>query len=230
LPRPCTTPSAGSWLTIKLPGNAITANGNTSLGVRYTVPNSGTKFASREDSTNKPELTVTYAPGTTGSDSAGSSSSSPTTDTYVSSVNATTNYASANPLSATDSQNRAFLRFDTSSAVPSGYTITGATLKIYVTNLSVTNGGFEVHPEPDTWTESGATWNNQPTWDTTVLGTSQTPTAGSWITVTLPPSAVSTSGNTSLGVRYTVSGSSAKFASREDSTNKPVLIINYQQQ
>jgi Domain of unknown function (DUF4082)/WD40-like Beta Propeller Repeat len=195
--------------------------------VRYTVPNSSTKFSSREDSTHKPELTVTYAPGATGSASAGSSSSNPTADTYVSSVNATTNYSTANPLQATDNQNRAFLRFDTSASVPSGHTVTGATLKIYDTDIAVTTGGFEVHPETDTWTESGATWNNQPTWDTTALGTSPTPTTNSWVTVSLPASAVSTSGNTSLGVRYTINSSSAKFASREDSTHKPQLIVNY---
>lgn len=192
------------------------------------MPNASTRFASRDDSSHKPELTITYAPGSTGSESAGSSSSNATADTYVNSSTATTNFGTANPLSATDSLNRAFLRFDTSSAAPSGYSVTGATLRVYVTNIATTAGGFEAHPEPDTWSESTATWNNQPTWDTTVLGTSIAPTTGSWIAISLPASAINTSGNTSLGVRYTVSGSSAKFASREDTSHKPELIINYE--
>jgi len=94
----------------------------------------------------------------------------PTADTYVSSVNATTNYSSANPLYATDNQNRAFLRFDTNAVVPSGNVVTGATLKIYVTNIAVTSGGFEAHTEDNSWTASSVTWNTQPTWDSSRPG------------------------------------------------------------
>jgi acid phosphatase type 7 len=87
----------------------------------------------------------------------------PSADTYVDTNHATTTYSTTNPLWATSSGTRSFLRFNTNVAVPAGKVITGASLKIYVTNNAVSTGGFEVHPEADTWTESGATWNNQPT-------------------------------------------------------------------
>jgi Domain of unknown function (DUF4082) len=122
---------------------------------------------------------------------------------------------------------RSFLRFTTNGSVPTGATVTGAKLKLYVTNNAVSTGGFEVHSEPDTWTESGTTWTNQPTWNSTVIATSSTPTTGSWLTIDLPASAVSTSGNTSLGLKYTVTGANTQFNSREDSTHKPELSISY---
>jgi Domain of unknown function (DUF4082) len=160
-------------------------------------------------------------------DTGTTSAINPNADTYVSSVNATTNYGSANPIYATDSQNRAFLRFNTNAVVPSGNVVTGGTLKIYVTNIAVTTGGFEAHPEDNSWTDSSVTWNTQPTWNSTALGTSSTPTAGSWVTVSLPASAINYRGDTSLGLRYTVANSTARFASVEDSTHKPELTVDY---
>jgi hypothetical protein len=211
------TPTSGSWLTIKLPANAVNTTGNTSLGMRYTASGSFAQFGSRESSTHKPQLTINYAPQLTAS-----------ADTYVDFNHTSSNHGTANPLWATSSDTRSFLRFGTNGALPSGATLTGATLKIYVTNDTVASGGFEVHPETDTWSESSTNWGNQPTWDSTVLATSSTPTSGSWITISLPTSAINLSGNTSLGLRYTVSGSYAQLASSEDVTQAPQLVLTWQ--
>jgi hypothetical protein len=170
-------------------------------------------------------LAVTSAAAAT--DPATSSTRAPSGDTYVDSSYSTTNYGTATQLRSTSSIDRALLRFDTRGSVPSGDLVTDASLRIYVTSNAATTGGFEVHPEANTWTESGVTWASQPAWNNTVLTTSATPKAGSWLTIDLPLNAVSTSGDTSLGVRYTVANSNASFASREDAVNAPQLLISY---
>jgi hypothetical protein len=214
------TPASGTWLSIDLPASAVNVNGDTSLGLRYTVSGSNAQLASREDSGHKPQLTINYASTTT---------LNPTGDTYVDTNHSGTNYGTANPLWATSSGTRALVRFNTSTSgiAPSGSSLASAVLKLYVTNNSVTSGGFEVHPEDDSWTESGTTWSNQPTWSTTTLATSGTPGSGQWVTITLPVSAVNTTGNTSVGLIYTVSGANTQFSSREDSAHKPQLILTW---
>jgi len=211
-----TTPTSGSWLTIDLPANAVNTTGNTSLALKYTTSGANTQLNSREDASHKPELTINTV-----------STLNTSADTYVDSNHTSSNYGSTNPLWATLSSTRAFLRFGTNDVVPTGNVVTSAKLKIYVTNNSVTSGGFEVHPEPDTWTETGTTWSNQPTWSSTVLATSGTPTSGSWLTIDLPVSAINTAGNTSLALKYTTSGANTQLNSREDSTHKPELSLTY---
>lgn len=205
------------------PASAVNSSGNTSLGVRYTASGSNAQFASREDEAHKPQLIVSYAlPDPNGK------TLIPTADTYVNSNQTGTNYATTTPLAASPNTKRSLLRFATSGAVPSGKTLASATLKIWVTSMDTVGTGFEVHPASDTWTESGATWSNQPTWNSTVLASSGTPTAGAWLSITLPTSAISTSGNTSLGLKYTVSGSNAYFSSREYVPQAPQLILTWQ--
>jgi hypothetical protein len=148
----------------------------------------------------------------------------PTGDSYVDSSLNTTNYGSANPLYASASVRRALLKFNTT--LPSGAVVSSASLKLYSTSTA-SSGGFEVHPETDAWAESTVTWSTQPAWNATILGTSTTPTSGAWVSVSLPVSAVSTVGNTNFGLRFSTSGINAKFASREDASNKPQLIITY---
>jgi lysophospholipase L1-like esterase len=211
------TASSGTWVSITLPANAINTAGNTSLGLRYTASGSNAQFASQEDTAHDPQLTIDYAPQLDAS-----------SDTYIDSAHTNSNYGSTNPLWATSSGTRTFLRFNTNGSIPSGSTLTSAFLRIYVTNNSVTTGGFEVHPEDGSWAESSTTWSNQPTWNSTVLATSNTPTSGSWVTVSLPTSAISTNSNTSFALRYTVSGANAQLASREDSARKPQLILAWQ--
>jgi lysophospholipase L1-like esterase len=211
------TPTSGTWVSIALPASAINVSGNTSLGLRYTASGSNAQLASREDSAHKPQLTIDTA-----------ATLVPSADTYIDSNHTGSNYGTVNPLWATSSNTRAFVRFSTNGAAPSGATITGAFLKIYVTNNAVATGGFEVHSEADTWAEGSTTWSNQPTWDSNIIATSATPSSGSWITISLPTSAINVTGSTSLGLRYTASGSNAQFSSREDTTHQPQLTLAWQ--
>src|SRR3954447_17685382 len=83
-------------------------------------------------------------------------------DTYaVSSVRRTT-HGSRSYLFATTSVNRAFVKFDLRSTVPAGYTITGASLKLYVLNISRGAAGFEIHPTTNSWSERSLTAGNRP--------------------------------------------------------------------
>ena len=64
-------------------------------------------------------------------------------------------------------ETRSYLAFDTYGLIPSGSTITGVNLNLYVTGGG--GAGLLTNPEPvaafeaaGSWTETGITWNNQP--------------------------------------------------------------------
>ncbi|MEM2885588.1 MAG: DNRLRE domain-containing protein, partial [Thermoproteota archaeon] len=61
---------------------------------------------------------------------------------------------------------RTWLKFDLSS-IPSGSTIESASLTIYVnqSNLAANRGYGAFHSTNDAWSETGITWNNQPSFD-----------------------------------------------------------------
>jgi hypothetical protein len=60
------------------------------------------------------------------------------------------------------SQERSFVKFDL-SPLPSGATITAATITLCRTNGSGGARTHELRSVTSTWTETGLTWNNQPT-------------------------------------------------------------------
>jgi fibronectin type 3 domain-containing protein len=135
-----------------------------------------------------------------------------------------TNYGSTDPLLLSASAYRTLLEFDTSS-IPAGATITSANLVVTPT-LSETSGGVEVHPDTSGWNQSTVTWANQPTWNTTVLGTSALPTAGQALSVALPTWAVNTGGLTDLGLRYSATGIVVKIDGASN-PGHPVLLVTY---
>jgi chitodextrinase len=150
-----------------------------------------------------------------------------TADSYVTNNFPTTNYGTVTPMITSASAYRALLKFDT-SGIPSGATINSASLGLYNVN-SHTSGGNAIHPETDSWTETGVTWNNQPTYDATVLATSTTPTSpNTWTNTTVPTTSVTAAGNTNYVVNYSASGLQHQIASRESgSTTTPQLTVVY---
>ena len=66
---------------------------------------------------------------------------------------------------------RAWVKFDVSGQIPAGATINSAKLRLYCWKADTAdNMVAAVHGSTvDTWTESGITWNSQPSYDATAL-------------------------------------------------------------
>ncbi|MCW2622507.1 MAG: metallophosphoesterase, partial [Frankiales bacterium] len=212
-----TTPTSPGWLTIPLPPTIISAGGRTSLGLGYSVPQMVERIASREDPGFPPRLVVTTAaaPVTT--------RVSPTADTYVYQGSPAQAYGSTTPLLASAGSYRGMLRFDT-SWIPPGATVSAVTLRLFAT-VGLSSGGIQVRPQGAAWSEPGTTWANQPGWSSQVLATSTTQSAPGWISIALPTSAVTSGGNTDVGLSYSVTQMIERVASREDPNNAPQLVV-----
>jgi len=211
------TPASPGWLSIPLPATSITAGGNTNIGIGYSVAQMIERVASREDAGNPPQLVVTTAaaPVTT--------ALAPTADTYLyQGLPAQTN-GSTTPLLASAGTYRSLLRFDTSWIGPSA-TVASVTLRLYAT-VGLPSGGIQVRPASDAWSEGSTSWSNQPPWSSQVLATSGTESVPGWISIVLPPSAVTRGTNTNLGLSYSVAQMIERVASRESTTTSPQLLI-----
>ena len=67
---------------------------------------------------------------------------------------------------------RSYLNFDVTSAVPAGGTFHSATLWVYAyAQYNVPWATIGAHEVTGTWTETGITWNNQPTYNAVPLDT-----------------------------------------------------------
>ena len=211
------TPTSSGWLSIPLPPTSITAGGRTNVGLTYSVAQMIERIASREDAGNPPQLVVTTAPAPI------TTTLAPTADTYLYQGLPGQTNGSTTPLLASAGSYRSLLRFDTSWIGP-GATVTAVTLRLYAT-VGLTSGGIQVRAEGDSWSEAGTSWSSQPPWSSQVLATSGTQSVPGWISVSLPPSAVTRGANTSLGLSYSVAEMIERIASREDAGNPPELIV-----
>jgi hypothetical protein len=151
----------------------------------------------------------------------------PIGDTYVTSNAPTANYGSADVLFSSSSAYRAMYKFDTTTIPPTA-TIDDVWITTYNVN-SHTSGGNVYHPLSDSWDENTVTWNTAPTYDSTVLATSTTPTTpGSNVSTELPTTSVTADGNTNYSVTYSTSGLQHQLGSRETTTiYQPKLEVTY---
>ncbi|MDQ1481649.1 MAG: acid phosphatase type 7, partial [Actinomycetota bacterium] len=212
-----TTPTSPGWLSIPLPTTSITAGSRTSFGLNYSVASVIERIASREDAGNPPQLVVTVAPAPV------TTTLASTADTFVyQGIPAQTN-GSTTPLLASAGTYRGLLRFDT-SWIGAGANVTGVTLRLYAT-VGLPSGGIQVRPENDAWSEAGTSWSNQPPWSSQVLTTSATQTVPGWISISIPPSAITRSANTNFGLSYSVAQMIERVSSRENATTSPQLLV-----
>ena len=79
------------------------------------------------------------------------------------------------------SQQRSFVMFDISTIPPSA-TIASATLRLCRTNGSGSARTHEVRALTSAWTESGLTWNNQPSLAVSAGGTISVPSSAGCVT------------------------------------------------
>ncbi len=115
---------------------------------------------------------------------------------------------------------RTYLRFDVTGL---GGPPSAVRLRLYVTDASVDGG--TVYAVANGWTETGLTWATAPSIGGPALGAvGATPSAGSWLEIVLAPAAVATNGTYSFALRSS-STDSAIYASREDATHRPELVL-----
>src|SRR4029079_1171702 len=81
-----------------------------------------------------------------------------TIDNYLDSQMTTTNNGASGLVDAGTARFSTLFKFDMSTCVPQGKTITAATLKVKVYDVST--GAFAFYPLNRTWSESSSTWNN----------------------------------------------------------------------
>lgn len=112
----------------------------------------------------------------------------PVADTYVDSWS-DTNYGTSNDLKVAGSwlfnDQRTYLKFDLSS-LPNNCTITGASLKLYVSSVSGGYSEYVKYVANDSWTQTGLKWSNQPSIGAQ-LASAATPSSGQWETWNLLP-------------------------------------------
>jgi hypothetical protein len=210
-------PTTAGWLSIPLPTASITAGADTDFGLTYSTAQMIERLGSREDPTNPPQLLVTTAPAPV------TTTLAPSADTYLYQGLPAATYGSVTPLLGSAGSYRSLLRFDT-SRIAAGASVTGVTLKLYAT-VGLISGGVQVHPAADSWTEAGTSWSSQPAWNSQVLATSSTQSSPGWISITLPPAAVTPGANTDFGLTYSVAQMIERVSSREDPSHAPQLVV-----
>gem|GEM_PF-2448643 len=162
----------------------------------------------------------------------------PVADTWVNEASATTNYGTATTMSVQtrSGQNRRVLvQFDV-SAIPSGTTVSNATLYLYMSTAPVQSRTYAAHRITSTWTETGVNWNNQPTFNSTATATTATGTVGgvwlSWnVTSDVQAWVNGTAANYGILVKDNAENSGTKytgtFATKEGGSNVSYLSISY---
>jgi hypothetical protein len=126
---------------------------------------------------------------------------------------------------------RIFVRFDPLPSIPSGCTVTTATLQIFAESQVAgrTLGAYRVDPGGTAWTEAGLTWNTQPT-ALTPAATAVMPNSDQYVswTVTSQVKDLYSLGNNGFVVRdqdETGGGAWQQFNSRSVASNKPQLYV-----
>jgi hypothetical protein len=141
----------------------------------------------------------------------------PVADAEIRSNQPTKNFGALPTLAIRNGAQRSYLRFN----VPTlNGTVTGARLRLFVTNASTAGGSVFI--VGNGWTETGITWNNAPPISGNSLGTAGAATIGTWVEFNVT-SAVA-SGNP---VSFAVSGGSTnavEYSSRSG-TQAPQLVI-----
>ncbi len=149
----------------------------------------------------------------------------PVADTYVDNSSTGTNYGTSGQLGVDNSPiKRMFLRFTVSGI--SG-TIGTVKLRVHTDNVSGAasgNGGTFKGMSNTTWSETGTTWNNQPSIDGSTLGTLGAVAQNSWYEIDVT-SYVTGDGTYSIGVTSS-SSDGADYDSRESgSSTAPQLVV-----
>lgn len=154
------------------------------------------------------------------------SSLNPVADTYVFSKRANTNFGTRNNLQVDGSPIKiGYLRFDLASLA--GENILSAKLRLRLSDSSVSSQNVKLVAD-DNWSETVITYNDRPALGA-VLNTFPGGTAGTWVEIDLTSAVANEAGQLfSIGIDSS-GGDGLKFYSKEASSNKPVLVVEYGQ-
>ncbi len=129
------------------------------------------------------------------------------------------------------SARRVYVRFDPLPTIPSGCTVTTATLRLFAESQVAgrTLGAYRADPSVAAWTEAALNWNNKPAALGTAV-TAVTPNSDQYVswTVTALVAELYALGNNGFVVRdqdETGGGAWQQFNSRSVATNKPQLYV-----
>jgi hypothetical protein len=109
----------------------------------------------------------------------------PIADSYVDQYNPTSNYGGKDGLEVGRSTNmfhleqKAYLMFDL-SVIPSGSVITSAQLQLYPWYVTETQNIGAHYCSDNSWTETGITWNNRPSYSVTPTNVQTVAAQGTW--------------------------------------------------
>lgn len=160
----------------------------------------------------------------------------PEADAHVAEDDPATNFGASQLLSvqaASSSEHQTFLRFSL-SALPTGATITEATVRLYLESAPAQTRLYELRRVDASWTESGITWNNRPAVAGSVtesVWTGTTSGAFMMFDVTADISLLLSRSNDGWRIADAgpVPGSTQEgtFRSQEAATRRPVLVVTY---
>lgn len=148
-------------------------------------------------------------------------------DTYASTREPDLTHGSRSYVYATTDETFAYLAFGAASAIPSGYEVTSASLRVYVLENNIPSGSPVVQSASSAWSENTLNLYNQPNQPNQDVSSWTTAPANNWATIPLTASAVNTTGVTAYRVKYSTWYSNFRFASRE-SDEVPQLVLTLQ--
>jgi large repetitive protein len=198
--------------------------------VALVAGGAGTTFSAFSGSTSSPGNTFAAAASFGGCASAGTVTAAANIDSWIDQASPGNNFGSDQILKVkreTDKANRALVRFNL-PAVPSGCSVTGATLRLYAGSAS-TGRTLQALRINQNWTETGVRWNNQPA--TTGVAATTTSVSGwnQWI-VTSHVQAMYSGSNYGFQIRFDVETNPAaemQFHARNKGEQHPELRITF---
>jgi hypothetical protein len=146
----------------------------------------------------------------------------PTADAYTFRNSPYTNYANTTTLLVDYSpEARTYFKFDVSGVT--GKQVVSAKLRLYAVDPS--DAGGRLHRvSSNSWTETGITWNNKPSYNSTVVGSIGSVVANAWYEIDVK-SQITANGTYSFALEST-STNGADYVSRQGaSANRPRLVV-----
>jgi large repetitive protein len=198
--------------------------------VALVAAGTGTTFSAFSGSTSSAGNTFAAAASFGGCSSAGTVTASANSDSWVDQASANSNFGNDQILKVkreTSKANRALVRFNL-PAVPSGCTVTGATLRLYAGSAS-TNRTLQALRLNATWAENTVRWTGQPA--TTGAAATTTSVSGwnQW-SVTSQVQAMYSGSNHGFQVRFDSEANPAaemQFHARNKGSEHPELRITF---